>query len=368
MKRRDFLGAATASTLAVLMNSTMTQQANAINASRVFGGVDISWLTESETAGARFFTSNGVRIPPLKMLKKSGVSICRLRVFVDPSHVHGSLASTLELARRIRRNGLDVMLDFHLSDSWADPGQQRIPASWNAESVETLGAHITEHITNVLNSLRSEGVTPSWIQVGNEISNGILWPVGQLQGEDTAAWQRYVSLLNAGISAVRTANPESKILLHTDSGGDAEKTSWWLRQLDAFGIQKFDAVGVSFYPQWHGDLKDLERTLGTITRIFARRVMVVETAYPWTSELRGGEVLNPYAMQLPRFSLNPQGQADFVRAVKRLVANQPNKRGLGVVWWEGLALDAGETRFGMRNSALARPSGRALPALKALGS
>jgi arabinogalactan endo-1,4-beta-galactosidase len=187
-------------------------------------GADVSWLPTIEQDGSRFYTTNGKAVDPLLLMKKSGLSVARVRLWVNPSTVHGSLPEVLALAKRIKAAGLKLVLDIHYSDWWADPGKQNKPAAWAALPEADLVAKVSEYTKTVLTSLVRQKTVPTWVQVGNEVGNGLLWPNGQLNQWQPANFATMAALLNAGMTAVHKISPKSKTMIHLETGGDSNKT------------------------------------------------------------------------------------------------------------------------------------------------
>lgn len=340
----------------------------ALAAPALLNGCDISWLPDAVAAGKRFRLNTGVTVGGVALLKKRGIALGRVRVFVNPTSRNGSLARAINLSRQLKSHGRQVCIDLHYSDTWADPGHQATPADWSHLGLDELANQVYEYTSSTLRTLRQNGVTPAWVQIGNEVTNGMLWPLGSLEQNDEISWQSFVKLFNAGVLAVREQSPKSKVLLHLDCGGDAARVDWWLTRAQAAGLSHFDAVGLSYYSQWHGDLAKLQSTLRTVAVTHKKPVIVVETAYPWTTQTFTGDVINPRKSVLPGYPATPAGQARYLREIQQLLRSLPSNRGIGVWWWEGLAQGFGTGWIsGMENSTLVRTGGTELPALAQLG-
>jgi arabinogalactan endo-1,4-beta-galactosidase len=311
----------------------------------------------------------------LALLKQWGVRLIRVRVWVHPNGVHSSLAEAVQLAKRAHAVGLDVAVDLHYSDTWADPGHQTIPASWQNLSHTALVNRVRIYTRGAVQAFVRAGVVPTFVQPGNEITNGMLWPDGRLQGPDEAAWLRFVDLVNAGISGIRDATPRGRrigVLIHSDRGGDAYAAQGFFDRAFAWGMHPIDAIGLSYYPQWHGPLANLRATMDALANSHHLPLYVVETAYPWTTRKFGGSPVIDSSSLLPGYPATTAGQAGFVRAVRKIVAATPHRLGRGVWWWEPLARDVPKNRVsqgwtgGMQNATLVDSSGKPLPAMRAL--
>jgi arabinogalactan endo-1,4-beta-galactosidase len=214
-------------------------------------GADISWVSEMEKDGKKFRKKDGSTADIMDVLKEVGINSIRLRVWVNPEGGWSGKDDVVKLAGRAAKAGLAVMVDFHYSDFFADPSRQRIPAAWDADKndLAKMERHVSEHTTEVLQALKDAGVTPAWVQVGNETRNGMLWPAGQLwtdSGDISDGRKHFAALLNAGYDAVKKIFPKAQVLVHLNNA--YEDNAWWFRQIkDAGG--KYDAIALSHYPQ-----------------------------------------------------------------------------------------------------------------------
>lgn len=245
-------------------------------------GADVSWLTQLEADGEKFYTTSGQQMECMQLLKEEcGVNAVRLRVWVNPADGWCNADDLLVKARRANALGLPVMVDFHLSDSWADPAAQTIPAAWGS-TLASVKQGMTAHITEVLNSLAAEGIAPAWVQVGNETCNGMLWPIGKLDVEGNS----FAELVAHASATVRRLAPQAKIIVHTDQGDNPGRFDWVYGPLKAAGVD-YDMIGVSFYPEldWDKgwlDLSESQKVEQLITNLNAARAtygkeaMVVE--------------------------------------------------------------------------------------------
>ena len=223
-------------------------------------GADISWVSEMEKDGMTFRKKNGSEADIFEVLKETGINSIRLRVWVDPFDGWSGKSDVLRLAGRAAKAGMAVMIDFHYSDFFADPNRQTIPSAWKADKddLEKMAKHVADHTTEVLNALKSVGVTPAWVQVGNETRNGMLWPAGQLwttSGDIPDGRAHFAQLLNAGYNAAKAVFPDVMVLAHVDNAYD--DNAWWFEQVKAAG-GKFDAIALSHYPQAYHSLPSPE--------------------------------------------------------------------------------------------------------------
>lgn len=311
-------------------------RASAPSAQRPFlSGADISALVTFEAHGA-VYRDAGERGDALKILAAHGINCFRLRLFVAPNHedvVTNDLAYTLALAKRVKSTGASLLLDLHYSDTWADPAKQFKPAAWASLSLSDLEAKVRAYTRDTLARFVAEGVTPDYVQLGNEITNGFLWPEGHVdyaERDDHAAWTRLAGLLHAahaGFADAFSAPARRPVtILQVENPGERERMLWFCREAIAADVA-FDEIGVSYYPEWHGGLDELRGTLTAMAREFHKLILVVETAYPWTQDEHW---LGRPHLDWP---LTPAGQAAFLRDVVDVVRELPDGLGCGVVYW-----------------------------------
>jgi arabinogalactan endo-1,4-beta-galactosidase len=279
-------------------------------------GADVSWLPQMEASGFIFRDINGEPADCLEILKANGMNTIRLRVFVDPSgdpqSGHCSAHETADMAVRAQKLGFRLLIDFHYSDSWADPAKQTKPAAWAHCSFAELESAVYQHTFDVLSLLKECGITPDWVQIGNEIPDGMLWPDGRVsQGSNLA------QLINAGYRATKAVASSIKVIVHVDRGNDNQLFRWFFDALQHQGGQ-FDVIGLSYYPYWLGvdytqNIADLQHNLLDMVQRYGKEVMVVEV---------GGE------------DTSPANTHAMLSAVLGAVRNVPDNKGLGVLYWE----------------------------------
>lgn len=279
-------------------------------------GADISWLPQMEATGYQFYNEKGEKDDALNILKSKGMDAIRLRVFVNPNDDKGSghcsKDETIAFAKKLHKMGFRLMIDFHYSDSWADPAKQYKPKAWENLNFEDLKKAVYNHTYDVLLALKKEKITPEWVQVGNEIPNGILWPDGHSKN-----FKNLGELLNKGYDAVKAVNKKIKVIVHIDEGNNTEKITWFYKNIAEQNV-KYDVIGLSYYPywikkDWTETIQDLQKNMNYLTKTYNKEVMVVEV---------GGEdsqVENTYKL---------------LEATIKAVRNVPNKKGTGVFYWE----------------------------------
>jgi arabinogalactan endo-1,4-beta-galactosidase len=307
-------------------------------------GMDVSFLDEIEEAGGLFY-ENGEPRDCLDILKANGVNSIRLRIWNEPPHTFCNLERTIPLAKRIKAKGFHFLLDFHYSDLWADPGKQFKPKAWEALDVEGLKSAVYEYTEQVMTALKEADALPDMVQIGNEITPGMLWPAGKVDGEyDTdEQWETFASLVKAGIDAAKTVHPEVNLMIHIDRGGDHAASVKFYDRFEALGVA-FDTIGLSFYPWWHCTLEDLRANLHGLAARYGKEIVVVETAYPWTTEKKEGLefIVNADSPLNAVYPATVEGQAGYLRDFMQIVADTPNGLGVGFHWWEPCWIPAKE--------------------------
>lgn len=330
-------------------------------------GADMSHLRFFEDRGV-VYRENGQPTNAFDILRRLGLNCVRLRLFTssaaqaaaDPYNAINNLDYTLPLARRARAAGHQILLNFHYSDSWADPGKQRLPAAWTNLSFSDLLVELRAYNSNVLARFAAAGIIPEYVQVGNEITQGMLWPHGHVGGtNDTPLqWARLGQLLRAAIQGIRDAVPTNgpQIMIHIDRGGDWAGTRWFFDRLQTQNVP-FDLIGLSYYPFWHGSLNDLRNTLTNAALRYRKPIVVVETAFPFSGSTN--------VWGIPATT---NGQVAYVIALAEVVNAVPLRLGRGIFWW-GAEYQAvpGYRLGGFDLRSLFGPSGEVLPAAAALG-
>lgn len=346
--------------------------ASAAPARALKNGVDISWLPDVEKAGAVFTDTKGMKRDPIRLLKEAGVRVGRIRLWVNAADGAHSTADAIKLARRLKSQGLEVCVDLHFSDTWADPAHQTLPAKWQDKSFEDLVVAVEDYTYQTLSAFVAAGVRPQWVQLGNEITNGFLWPHGRINSDSPSQWQAFVALHNAASKSLKRVLPTAKSVVHLDCGGDVSRVRWWLQQAVKYQLTGINVIGLSYYSQWHGSLLQLSRTLDVVAREFRFPVVIAETAYPWTERRFGSDVIDISKARLSGFSLSKAGQAAYVRKLSWMLSRLPAGRGLGLWWWEGLTMQVKSANGTLQrpsvvtNSALVDLYGRENPALREL--
>lgn len=358
-------------------------------------GMDISTLKEVESLGGKFY-DGGMEMDVLDIFKSYDVNAVRLRLWNDPYTEDGKpygagtndLPTTIELAKRALAKDMEVLLDFHYSDFWADPGKQRVPKAWRGMDLVQLEEAVYQYTKETLEEMRRADAFPTLVQVGNEVTNGLLWPNGKKPEYDNIA--RFIS---AGIRAVRAVDANLPIMIHLDKGTDNELYRDWFDHYMERG-EDFDVIGLSYYPFWHGSLSDLAANMKDISERYQKDVIVAEVSMGFTmedyqsyeklsAEERKGMATKAELAEKVPFPMTPEGQRDFMKAVMQVIRDVPNGRGKGFYYWEPAWLpvpgsgwatpeslayigDKGPCGNEWANQALFDYDGNALPALAAI--
>ncbi|WP_229072923.1 glycosyl hydrolase 53 family protein [Actinoplanes sp. DH11] len=242
-------------------------------------GADVSTLPRALDLGETYHDARGRRGDAYDILKRAGVNYARLRIWNNPTSGYSNKAKVLEQARAIKAKGLKLLIDFHYSDTWADPGKQFVPAAWAGHDLDRLTTDVRDYTYDVCTSLKRQGTTPDSVQIGNEINVGMLWPAGQVVNSDFGPVTR---LLNAGYDATKACDRSTKVLVHTALAGDLGAAHWFYDGITSAGA-KWDITALSYYCMWHGSLANLATVITDVRQRYGKPVVIAETAYPWTT-------------------------------------------------------------------------------------
>lgn len=312
-------------------------------------GIDVSTYLEELEHGARYFDGE-TEIDPLDAFISNGVDFMRIRLWNNPFGENGEpyLAGSCDineyvrLAKLAKSKGYRILLDFHYSDFWADPGKQMIPKAWVGYDIDRMEIALYEFTKECLEIAVREGVAPQMIQVGNEITNGILWPVGKLEIDGKRGnYENFCRLIAAGCRACREILPEAKIVLHLERSNDKAIYREFFTEMEKARID-YDVIGASYYPYWHGTPEEVFANLINC-RKFGKEIMIVELSYGFTSEgyIRDGQeyriVIDPERANVPgvtdKYPISPEGQARYISDI----LNMAKENGIsGVFYWEPL--------------------------------
>ncbi|MEV4711250.1 glycosyl hydrolase 53 family protein [Micromonospora sp. NPDC049374] len=242
-------------------------------------GADVSSLQRSLDLGARYYNASGAQADPYDILASKGVNYLRLRIWNNPASGYNNKARVLQQARTIKAKGFKLLIDFHYSDTWADPGKQYPPAAWANHSLSQLQADVYNYTYDVCTALKAQGTTPDAVQIGNEINVGMLWPAGQVVNNDFAP---LASLLKRGYQATKACNGATQVWIHTANADSNANARWFYDGIRAQGVT-WDVTALSYYCMWHGTLANLYNVIADVRSRYGRPVVIAETAYPFTT-------------------------------------------------------------------------------------
>ena len=314
-------------------------------------GADFSTLEETERLGGVFY-ENGKAVRLEECLAGNGVSSVRLRIWNDPYSADGTeygggtcdKERIIRIAKRAKAQGMSVMLDFHYSDFWCDPSRQCVPKAWKNKSLDEMCSALYNFTKETVDSFAKEGVSPEYIQVGNEITNGMLWPTGKLDWENSEGlsegFDRLSRLVKAGTDAVRACS-DAKIIIHLERSGDNKLWRDWFDNMTGRGLD-FDIIGASYYPLWHGSFEELKANLDDMTERYNKDILIVETSYPFTEKhhdpekkslVFGEDFLLPDGSK-PGYPFSIEGQTAFMHDLIETALKVKDGRCKGIYYWE----------------------------------
>lgn len=303
-------------------------------------GVDVSFLDEIEDSGGRFY-SDGIEKDCLSILHDHGVNMVRLRIWNAPLGGYCNLERTLAMAKRVVAQGMALMLDFHYSDSWADPGSQTKPRAWVDLDQAELEKAVYAYTKHVMQTLGACGIQTAIVQIGNEITNGMLWDAGRIhhaRADEDQNWDDFSGLLRSGIQAVHDGTEpgcDPLIMIHIDRGADNSGSRHFFDHMMSYGVP-FDLIGLSYYPWWHGTLQAAKANIDDLALRYGKNIVVVETAYPWALHPRDGQgpIVHSKDQLHAGYPASVEGQHQFLLDLMELVRGAADARGIGVVYWE----------------------------------
>ncbi|KAF2125842.1 glycoside hydrolase family 53 protein [Dothidotthia symphoricarpi CBS 119687] len=299
-----------------------------------YKGIDWSSLLIEEKAGKVYKNAAGQTQPLETILKNTGVNTVRQRLWVNPSDGNYNLDYNIKLAKRAKAAGLQIYLDFHYSDNWADPGNQATPAAWKGLAKDALVTKIYDYTKSVLDTFQTEGIPLSIVSIGNEITPGLLFPTGQLSASNGPA--NVAALLKSASKAVKESRirPTPKIMIHLDSGWNWETQKWWYNTVQAGGLSTsdYDIQGLSYYPFYNpsATLAAISTSMANLAKTFNKEVMIVETNWPSSCP-------NPkYAFpeDTKWVDISAYGQAQWIKELGKRVAAVPGGKATGLFYWE----------------------------------
>lgn len=274
-------------------------------------GADVSWMTQMEAAGKNFYDRDGTATGLMQLLKARGMNTIRLRVWVNPQDGWNGIADVVAKSIRAKRLGFKLLIDFHYSDSWADPGKQTKPAAWATQGFTALCQSVAAHTASVLNTLKASGITPEFVQVGNETNDGMLWP----DGKASLHMANFAKLVNAGYDAVKSVDNAISVVVHLSNGFDNSLYRWLFDGLKSNG-GKWDVIGMSLYPtpeNWVAMNAQCLVNMNDMVSRYDKAVMVCEAGMSWDEPAACKSFLE-----------------DLIAKTKSIAGD----RGIGVLYWE----------------------------------
>ena len=277
----------------------------------IYKGADVSWVTQMEDSGFQFYNSTGAPMECMRLLQSLDINVIRLRVWVNPATRYNGTADVVAKAVRARNLGMRVLIDFHYSDTWADPGHQTTPAAWSGLTFPAMADTLYNYTVAVLDSLQAAGVVPSFVQVGNEVDDGMCWPLGQA----SVNMANFAALVSSGYRAVKSINDSIRVIVHVSNGYDNTHFQWLFDGLKSNGAN-WDIIGMSLYPSesnWSAYNTECEANMNDLVARYGTPVMICEVGMPENE----ASTCNAFITDL----------IHKVRAVQ-------GGKGLGVLYWE----------------------------------
>ena len=311
-------------------------------------GMDISSVLAEEASGVKYYNFNGKETDLFRILSNNGINTIRVRIWNNPydDEGHGfgggncDISTAIEIGKRAAACGMSLLVDFHYSDFWADPGKQMVPRAWAGQKIKQKKVSVYDYTLDCLNQLKGAGIPVRMIQLGNEIN-------GKLCGEKT--WMNISYILQAGAQACREVYPEALIALHFANPESVNNYQIYAEKMDYYekaGLVDYDVFATSYYPYWHGTLDNLSAILTEIAETYNKKVMVMETSYAFTAEDTdfsantigdGGGIVKDYPFSV-------QGQANCIRNITDTIVNRTSA-GIGVCYWEGAWITVGTSSW-----------------------
>jgi len=304
-------------------------------------GADLSFTPQELAAGATF-TDHGRKASPVTIMRDNGANYVRMRVWVDPPPGYSDLASDLALARAVHAAGMKIYLDIMYSDFWADPTKQNIPAAWAGQDLAQLTATVQSYTQQVIGAFAHQGTPVDMVSIGNEIRNGILWPVGEVDPTTGAGYDNLATLLKAGVAGARAATPPGHkllVMMHYDQGGNNQLSQAFYQNLVSRGVP-FDVIGLSYYPFFHGTISAMRQNVDALATQFHKPIVIAETQYAWTLANGNnaiGDSTGDFVWETSQISAgypaSPGGQLSFVTDELSILAQVPDGLGAGLFYW-----------------------------------
>ncbi len=321
--------------LLIVTIATTAAEAQTKNNSFIIGA-DISFLPQIEDHGG-IYKQDSLPEDLLQILKLHGFTYIRLKLWHTPADDYNNLHKILFMATRIKEKGFKFLLDFHYSDTWADPGHQQKPAAWQGLSFKALKDSVYWYTKKTIQALAVQGTIPDMVQIGNEINSGLLWNEGRVGGNYNSNWPNCAALINEGIRGVREsceAGDSVKIMIHYAGAANNAGNRWFFDNLLAHGVN-FEIIGLSYYSWWHGTLDQVRSNLNDLAQRYQKDIIIVETAYPWTLQWYDNmkNIVGQQSQLHVGYPASVSGQESFLRDLKKIVRQTNFDRGKGICYW-----------------------------------
>ena len=290
-------------------------------------GADVSTLQRSNDLGLKYYNAAGAQQDALDILKGDGVNYARLRVWNNPASGYNNAAKVLAYARTVKAKGLKLLVDFHYSDTWADPGKQYKPAAWANHGIAQLQTDVYDYTYSVCTQLKAQGTTPDSVQIGNEINVGMLWNDGKVVNND---FSNLSLLLKAGYNATKACNSSTQVMIHTADADSDANARWFYDGIRAKGVN-WDLTGLSYYCMWHGTLANLYNVITDVRTRYGKPVVIAETAFPFTSANADSTGNSVPSASCEGINTSVAGQATEFSYVQNTARNAG---AIGVFYWE----------------------------------
>jgi len=321
------LKAAVLTAIVLAVPAAVSSPAHAAN-TLTMRGADVSSLQRSLDLGAKYYNKAGTAADPYDILKSAGANYMRLRIWNNPASGYNNKAKVLQQARAIKAKGFKLLIDFHYSDTWADPGKQYPPAAWASHSLAQLQTDVYNYTYDVCTALKSQGTTPDSVQIGNEINVGMLWPKGQVVSSNFAP---LAALLKQGYNATKACNGSTQVWIHTADADSDANARWFYDGIKAQGVA-WDVTALSYYCMWHGSLANLYNVVADVKSRYGKPVVIAETAYMFTTANADSETNS-----VPGTTLcdgNPASWAGQATEFSWIQNTARNAGAVGVFYWE----------------------------------
>ena len=310
-------------------------------------GVDISYLAQQKDCEIQFY-KNGKATPILQILNEAGVNWIRLRLWHTPAENWNNLEHTLKTAQEIKAAEFNFLLDIHYSDTWADPNNQKVPKAWEKLNFAELCSAVEEYTFDVLKRFNEANCLPDMIQIGNEITNGMLWQHGKLS--DKQGIKNFTVLLKKASLIIRKNFPEMKIMLHIDRGDNGTLSTWFFNIIKNNNID-YDIIGLSYYSYWNGkNLQNVGKNIRDLKKRFSKDVCIVETSYMWTLNWKDNcnNIAGTKAQLIDKYPATPEGQKNYLHDICDITYLSG---GCGIFWWEPTAVASKNFPSSIENTA-----------------